>query len=1021
MFSDTSKDKLLRLVELFRTNIDQYKSQCYDEANTRTDFVDKFFELLGWDVRNTAGRSEKHRDVVREYRVRIHEHLKAPDYSFQIGGYPVFFVEAKKPSANIKDNVYAAHQLRRYGYTAKLPFSILTNFREFAVYNTKIKLDEKDKAQVARIFYCTFDQLFDKCIFPGYETNFDYLFGIFAKESVLAGNFDRYAATDAIKRGTSEVDEEILALIEEWRLTLARNIAKSNPLLDLQCLNVAVQRIVDRIVFLRIAEDRQIERYENLLKATNEPGIYGRLQTLFADADEKYNAGLFLREDWLGKLIVDDKILTTIITGLYYPKSQYAFSVLPIEILGSIYERFLGKTIRLTAGHQAKVEEKTEVRKAGGVYYTPQYIVDYIVRETVGRSCCRSETGNPPTLTILDPACGSGSFLIGAYTFLLDTHLAHYTNENNLKKSLQKKLIYGVKGKENTYRLSIEEKQRILINGIHGVDIDPIAVEVAKLSLYLKLLEHETQETAEMLFRHSDLRLLPNLDKNILCGNSLIESDFYRNKNLLFFDDDEMRKVNVFDWPKAFPAIFKKGGFDCVIGNPPYVRIQLLNQSSPHNVEYFNTKYRECIAKSYDIYVIFIYRGFQLLNSTGRQGMILPNKFFQAEMGEKIRKYLASQNAVSKIVDFSANQVFSNATTYTCLLFLDKNKPNTWKYKRYNLGENITLLEELDENAFEMKNSNILDAEKWTFIKSSAGGILSKIFKQPDQFTEITEKIFKGSSTGNDGVFLLDLLKQGKKTSIFYSTVTEDKETLENDLFVPFLYGENVRRYSISETTKYLLFPYRLGVNRMELILKDEIQQKFPRIFDYLFRCKKLLLKRKIKLTSKDFYRYSAARSLNNYDKPKIMIPDMLVSLRVGYDSEGVFYHGPAIHSVVFKPLPKGIHEKFYLAILNSKVFWFFISNTSTALRGNAYRLTPEYINPFCFPSPLDKNGMIDKRYDRLIDLVDQMSAVQVMLHNLPTELNCERVRILDDQINELVYELYGLTDREIKIVEKEG
>ncbi|MCL2304743.1 MAG: N-6 DNA methylase [Planctomycetaceae bacterium] len=420
---DTSQEKLRELIELFRSNVAQYKSPDYDEANTRTDFIDKFFELLGWDVRNVNGYSEQYRDVVREDRIVIDNRPKAPDYSFRIGGYRTFFVEAKKPSVNIKDDISPAFQIRRYGYTAKLPLSILTDFEEFAVYDTRIKPHKNDKASTARIFYCKYDQYLEKCSFEGFDTNFDYIVGTFSKESVLRGSFDRYIEATKNKRGTSEVDQELLALVETWRLHLARTIAKANPELDTHHLNVAVQRIIDRILFLRIAEDRHIERYENLFHAAEKQDVYKKLHSLFADADEKYNAGLFKQEDWLDQLQVDDKVLSPIIKGLYYPESPYEFSVLPIEILGSIYERFLGKTIRLTAGHQAKVEEKPEVRKSGGVYYTPQYIVDYIVRETIGQ-----KIQNSSTVTILDPACGSGSFLVGAYTFLLNWHPTPLSN-----------------------------------------------------------------------------------------------------------------------------------------------------------------------------------------------------------------------------------------------------------------------------------------------------------------------------------------------------------------------------------------------------------------------------------------------------------------------------------------------------------------------------------------------------------------------------------------------------------------
>jgi adenine-specific DNA-methyltransferase len=532
----------------------------------------------------------------------------------------------------------------------------------------------------------------------------------------------------------------------------------------------------------------------------------------------------------------------------------------------------------------------------------------------------------------------------------------------------------------------------------------------------LKLLENETEESQPSFFSH---KYLPDLDKNICCGNSLIESDFYNGKQLSLFDDEAMRKVNAFDWQNAFPAIMKSGGFDCVIGNPPYVRIQLLNQSAPDNVAYYNFKYSECVAKSYDLYLVFLYRGFQLLKPDGWQGMILPHKFFQAEMGERIRAYLSKKKAVTKIVDFSTNQVFPNATTYTSLFFLDKAGTDSWQYKRFKLGEDIT---ELDHLIFETRKTNELNADKWTFTDCKADAILNKIYNQPHRFSDRTEKIFKGSSTGNDRVFLLDLQKSGKKTSIFFSHASGENVTLENELLVPFLYGEDIRRYTKPKTSTYLLFPYYEGDSGMELIDRVELAQRYPLCFEYLSSHKKLLMKRKVKLSSRDFYRYSAARNLNEYLQPKIMIPDMLVSLRISYDFDGKFFHGPAIHSVVFKPLDKGVSEQFYLAILNSKIFWFFLSHTSTALRGNAYRLTPEFLNPFCFPSPLNQKGQPSKTHDRLVDLTAQMLSIQENLCGAKSDadrkLQNQRVLIIDREIDGLVYELYGLSDDEIRVVE---
>lgn len=553
MNTQTKEEKLellKQLVSQFKANIKQYKSQNYDEANTRVDFIDKFFELLDWDVRNIQGFAEQYREVVREDRVQIEGKAKAPDYSFRIGGIRKFFVEAKKPLVYIKEEIDPAYQVRRYGYTAKLPLSILTDFEEFAIYDTRIKPNKNDKADVARIFYCTYEK---------YEKYFDFIYGTFSKTAILKGSFDRYVEENKNKKGSSEVDSEILKTIEEWRTELAKNIALRNSDIDIYNLNTAVQRIIDRIMFLRIAEDKDIEKYENLLKATETKDVYKNLNKLFIKANDKYNSSLFKEEKWLSDLIIDDKVLVSIVKGLYYPDCPYEFSILPVEILGNIYEQFLGKTIKfrnVKGGHTAIVEEKPEVRKSGGVYYTPRFIVNYIVENTVGEKIRGKNPEEISKIKICDPACGSGSFLVDAYQYLLNYHLAYYTDEKNIKKALKEGKIYQIG--ENSYKLTIEEKQRILVNNIYGVDIDPQAVEVAKFSLYLKLLENENKEAEGYLFKHTDLKLLPSLEDNIKCGNSLIGSDFYKDKDVSLFDKNEMRKINAFDWEKEFPNVFKK-------------------------------------------------------------------------------------------------------------------------------------------------------------------------------------------------------------------------------------------------------------------------------------------------------------------------------------------------------------------------------------------------------------------------------------------------------------------------------
>ncbi len=435
-------DTIKRLVDTFQRNIDVYKNDSINETQLRREFLDPFFTTLGWDVENKAGYADAYKDVIHEYSLKTKDVREAPDYCFRIGGTRKFFVEAKKPSVNVRDDIHPAFQLRSYAWSAKLPLSILTDFEELAVYDCRIPPNKKDKASNARIMFLTYDQYIDK---------WDEIENIFAHESILKGSFDKYVESNKKKKGTAEVDLVFLEQMEVWRKSLAKNIALRNPHLSIRELNYSVQKTIDRIIFLRICEDRGIEDYGQLMSLQNGASVYERLKQIFYRADEKYNSGLFHFETERDRieppdnltldLSVDDKTIKDIVKELYYPESPYEFSVLPADILGQVYEQFLGKVIRLTAGHQAVIEDKPEVKKAGGVYYTPTYIVDYIVNNTVGKLLSssplrkgRTEEGfaaprQVSNLKILDPACGSGSFLLGAYQYLLDWHLKYYLKE----------------------------------------------------------------------------------------------------------------------------------------------------------------------------------------------------------------------------------------------------------------------------------------------------------------------------------------------------------------------------------------------------------------------------------------------------------------------------------------------------------------------------------------------------------------------------------------------------------------
>ncbi|MCZ9838461.1 N-6 DNA methylase [Brachyspira hyodysenteriae] len=509
--------KVEELVIKFRNNKDQYTNKNYNETETRRDFLDPFFEAFGWDVSNRAGKSQTYRDVIHEDKVKVGKETKAPDYAFRIGGNRVFFVEAKKPGVNLKDDNLPAFQLRRYGWSAKLGISFLTDFEELTVYDCTRKPNINDKASTARIEYIHFED---------YLNRFDFLYEILNKERIEQGSLEKYISSTSNKKGTESVDIDFLNSLDNLRTKLASNIAKLNKNLSVRDLNYAVQQIIDRIIFLRAAEDRGIEEYGDLKKTCENKGesFYGNLLKIFEKADGRYNSGLFdFSKDSISSSIeIDNKVIKEIINELYYPLSPYEFSVISVEIIGNAYEQFLGKTITIGKNHSAKIELKPEVRKAGGVYYTPEYIVDYIVANTVGEAIKGKKPEEIANIKILDPACGSGSFLLGAYKYLLNYHIEYY---NKIKDRAKFKGSKEDVIKENG-DLTIWIKKQILRNNIFGVDIDSNAVEVTKLSLLMKCLEGESPASIQ---NNQDLfneRALPSLDDNIKSGNSLINSNF---------------------------------------------------------------------------------------------------------------------------------------------------------------------------------------------------------------------------------------------------------------------------------------------------------------------------------------------------------------------------------------------------------------------------------------------------------------------------------------------------------------
>lgn len=933
--------KIQELVTRFSEQLTAYKKSDYNETQTRRDFIDPFFKALGWDIDNEQGFAESYREVIHEDRVKVGTATKAPDYSFRLsGGQRLFFVEAKKPSVLIKDDIQPAYQVRRYGWSAKLNVSVITDFEEFAIYDCTKKPIPTDKTSVARVKYITYND---------YISEWDFLWNTFSKEAVLKGSFDKFIGGNANKKGTATVDKEFLNSLDQWRTLLAETISKENKQLDEDELNFVVQQTLDRIIFLRICEDRSIEPYGRLKECLNRGDYYENLLLEFKQADDKYNSGLFnFKKDKLShQLKINNKTLKTIISQLYYPECPYEFSVLSVEILGSAYEQFLGKTITINNRGKAVIELKPEVRKAGGVYYTPQYIVDYIVINTIGKLCEKKTPKEVSEIKIVDPACGSGSFLIGAYQFLLNWHKDYYTQNPNKKNPLTPE-----------GNLTTPEKKKILLNNIFGVDIDTNAVEVTKLSLLLKCMEGETQASIAHQMKMFNERVLPTLDDNIKSGNSLIDTDYYDTQ----LDFGEERIIKPFSWQKAYPTVFKNGGFDVVIGNPPYVFTRDVDWSdevknyfwSKFEISKGDDKSRKNQSGKINLYILFIIKSTELLNKNGCLSFIIPNGLLRTTTYDTARKFILERTSIERIVDLK-DGVFEGVTASTIIInLLNNNK----KRDTLIIDANCKIDGFVDENkTTKITQSNFLNNVSHTFslyINPLEQNLFTKISNDDFYLKDITDEIIAG----------IDASKE---------YISNKKLTSE---YRPMLEGKDIKKFQTNFGGNYVLYD-RKKLNRAR-----------P---DYVWQSENKIVVQRISggsaplVSTIDRNKYLSFNSTN------------LILIKTDFVIEFPY--------------------QLICALINSKLWNFYYSKNFS----NGSNLTVNISKTFLEMLPLPKlpNTEIVNKISSIVE--NQLTLneeIKTATLDTKKEQIKQKIEYNEDKINSMVYQLYDLTKEEIALVE---
>jgi predicted type IV restriction endonuclease len=962
--------------ESFRQRNAELTLPGYKEASARVEFIDPMLRALGWDVSNDAGLPERFKQVQVEPSQEVDGHKRAPDYAMRVRGERKFLVEAKKPNVFIKASAEAAYQARRYAWSAQLPIVVLTNFREIAVYDGRVAPAATDSPAKARILYITLRDI---------EDRWSEIAELVSRSAVESGSLERFVEARPRRRGTEAIDIMFLRHLETARVNLLQHIAIKNPGMTDDELLSAIQLTLDRIVFLRFCEDRSLEPWGALKLAVEASNPKARLEEVYRRADARYNSGLFHFDDEKGRVApdaltlameIDDDVLRETVARFYPPESPYAFSLMPVEVLGRAYETFLSFQISRKAG-SVTLEQKPEVRKAGGVYYTPEWLATAVVRMTLEpllESSTLSTIRAPKTaLRVVDPSCGSGSFLVQAYRHLLDWFLLRYAEEPT--KWLGAKPARLTKTETGELALSGFERKRILTDHIFGVDIDAQAVEVAKLSLLLTFLEDASATYSERVLDVFKDRVLPDIDLNVRVGNSLVGHDILTDEELARRDEYAISSMKTFDW-RSFGR-----KFSAVVGNPPWLMAGY--EVPPRQLEYMKSKYASYTGKA-DLYYLFIERSIQILQPGGRLGLVVPNKMHATKAASGLRQVLASGNHVTDIIDFETAKVFEGATNYTQVLLgvsaTDK-ASNEVRFSRASVRFG------------EMQSWHVprarLGSAPWDLASPNASLVWQRMTSDSTALNDIVSGFGNGVQSGKDPLLVLP-------------NEAANALKLEPEYLRPFLRGRNIRGGLVSVPTDVIVFPYKEDGGKFRVITEDELRRA-PWLHAYLELHKAQLQKRlwfgrNAEELSGRWWGLMYLDAPGAFSAPHLVTPSLSGSSNFARGDGSLFATGTA--GVTSIELASEEDADSLLALLNSPLISAYIVAHSPMYQGNARKFSAGYLREV----PI-KWGT-DEKANRL--------RLAELWRKRQSASDAETREFIDRRIAEVVLDIYEVSDVEL-------
>src|SRR3989338_2780970 len=892
MNKQEAKQQIQKLVEKYQRVAETGKIKSYNEAQSRNEFIEPLFEFIGWDMRNLTTDNE----VTTEENVsggRV-------DLAFRFGNIPVLFLEAKAMKVDL-DEWKWAEQAINYSWNKSVTWAILTDFESIKIFNAEIP--PKSISQ----------NLFIELNCRDFINRFDQLW-LLSKESFEQKLLDKEAQKWGKLTQRKQVGVKLFEDLMSWRIMLAKDFKRQNNLTDDE-LDEGAQRILDRLIFIRTAEDRKIEPNVLLgISRGGKAGAYKQLAKVFRDFDDGFNSKLFAPhycEEWKA----EDKTISEIINGLYETRDgyRYDFSIISADVLGGMYEQYLG----YVQGRKTEEKQRSK-RKSQGIYYTPKYIVEFIIKETLGEVLKKAKPKDVSKIKVLDPACGSGSFLIAAYDKIL---------ENLAKQNPQ---------------ISFFTKSDILRNNVYGVDLDAQAVEIAQLNLLLKVLSQKTK--------------LPTLQHNISSGNSLVSGNAEKLEK--YFGSD-FREQKAFNFEDEFKDAFEYGGFDVIIGNPPYVFAR-----GGHFDERIKRYYYENFPlASYQLnaYLLFIDRAFRLLKKGGYFGFIIPNTWLTIDTFSPLRKFLLEETGDLQIINIF-DKVFGEANVDTCLLIFKKGKSNNIKLGEFRDGQ-LAIGGDFPVSQFK-KNNYIINIALAKNKDKSA--ILDKVREKAKPLSDFStiKSGFVAYETGKGNPPQTDEMKNQR---IYHS----DKK--EGEGWYKYLDGKDVKRYQVDWSGKWVKYGNWLA----------------------------------------------APRTIDLYQNPRILVRQ--IPSPPPYSINAVFVDENMLmndrNSMII--LSFKINYLFVLAVLNSKITTFWFANTFDKFQRKTFpQFKVKELATFPIPNASQaEQEKIAKKGQAMLEIQKELQAISA---NTDKHNSLKRdIEKLDREIDEAIYKLYGLTAEEIRTIEE--